>query len=256
MGRFQSKVVVITGAGSGIGAASAKLFYSEGASVVLSGRTEDKLIRTSQGFSDDRYLIEIGDIGIWDDAKSLINAAIAKFGRIDVLVNNAGTGWLGDISDENSISELERVFNTNVNGTFYGIRAALPYLKEAKGNVVNVSSVTGLRGDWGLSIYNASKAAVSNLTRCLALDYGSAGIRFNAVCPTYIKTEIADFVSNNHPLLDKFFERIPLKRGGEPEEVAEAIVFLASDAARFITGVNLPVDGGVTASSGQPNFLI
>ncbi|AUG53740.1 SDR family NAD(P)-dependent oxidoreductase [Thalassospira marina] len=256
MNRFESKVVVITGAGSGIGAATAKMFYDEGASVVLSGRTEEKLLRTSEPFAKDRSLIAVGDIGKWEDAQALAAAAAEKFGKIDVLVNNAGTGWLGDIADDNSNAELERVFDTNVNGTFYGIKAALPFLKQSKGNVVNVSSVTGLRGDWGLSIYNASKAAVSNLTRCLALDYGSAGIRFNAVCPTYIRTELAGLVTNNQELLDKFCERIPLQRGGEPEEVAEAILFLASDAARFITGVNLPVDGGVTASSGQPDFRI
>ncbi|WP_283957228.1 SDR family oxidoreductase [Kocuria sp. 2SI] len=133
-------------------------------------------------------------------------------------------------------------------------RAALPHLRKTRGAIVNVSSVAGIRGDWGMSIYSATKGALSNLTRALALDEGAYGVRVNAVCPTYVRTELTQYITDSPALVERFTDRIPLRRAGEPDEVADAIAFLASDDARFITGVNLPVDGGLTASSGQPVF--
>jgi meso-butanediol dehydrogenase/(S,S)-butanediol dehydrogenase/diacetyl reductase len=118
--------------------------------------------------------------------------------------------------------------------------------------VVNVSSVSGLGGDWGLSFYNAAKGAVTNFTRALAMDHARDGIRINAVCPSLTRTDLTEEMYGNRELMAKFAERIPMGRGAEPEEIAAVIAFLASDDARFITGVNLPVDGGLTASNGQP----
>ncbi|CDG21599.1 2-(R)-hydroxypropyl-CoM dehydrogenase [Xenorhabdus poinarii G6] len=255
MNRFNSKVVIVTGAGSGIGAATVQRFYEEGAMIVLSGRNKEKLEHSAQKLDPQRILIVPTDVSQWADVEKLISITIVHFGRLDVLVNNAGVGWEGQITDESALSDWQNVFATNANGVFYACRAAIPHLSKTRGAIVNVSSVTGLGGDWGMSIYNASKGAVSNLTRALALDYGSQGIRVNAVCPTYIVSDMSQFVTANPDLVAKFAERIPLKRGGTPQEVADVIIFLASQDARFITGVNLPVDGGVTASSGQPNLL-
>ena len=128
----------------------------------------------------------------------------------------------------------------------------MPALLKSKGNVVNVSSVSGLGGDWGMSVYNAAKGAVTNFTRSLALDYGEDGVRVNAICPGFTFTDLTEEMKDNQQLLNKFYERIPLARAGEPEDIASAIAFIASDDARYITGVNLPVDGGIMASNGQP----
>jgi meso-butanediol dehydrogenase/(S,S)-butanediol dehydrogenase/diacetyl reductase len=142
---------------------------------------------------------------------------------------------------------------TNVDGVFYSIRAALPYLLQSKGSIVNVSSVSGLGSDWFQSFYNASKGAVSNLTRSLALELAPHGVRVNAVNPSLTLTEMTAAFQQHHALMEKVVERIPLGRGARPEEVASVIAFLAGDDASFVNGVNLPVDGGVSASNGQWN---
>ena len=137
---------------------------------------------------------------------------------------------------------------------FLTIKKSLPHLKKTKGSVVNVSSVSGLGGDWGMFAYNASKGMVSNLTRALALDFGASGVRVNAVAPSLTRTPMAQGIFDDEQNYDQFKTRIPLQRGAEPEEVADVIAFLASSDARFVSGVLLPVDGGLSASNGQPNM--
>lgn len=144
--------------------------------------------------------------------------------------------------------------NTDLDGVYYCLRSAMPALIASKGNVVNLSSVSGLGGDWGMSFYNAAKGAITNLTRSLAMDHGADGVRINAVCPSFTVSEMTGDMADNQALMKKFMERIPLGRPAQPEDIADVIAFLASDDARFVTGVNLPVDGGLSASNGQPNL--
>ena len=252
MKRFADKVVIVTGAGSGIGAATAKRFLDEGAAVVLNGRRKSKLEETATGFPGERILIESGDISDKEYVRGLVEHTVRKFQRIDVLVNNAAVSLLGSFAATPE-EEWQKVMRTNVDGVFYVIRAALPHLLRSQGSIVNVSSVGGLGGDWYQSFYNASKGAVSNLTRSLALELAPHGVRVNAVNPSLTLTEMTTAFQQHGPLMQKILDRIPLGRGAKPEEIASVIAFLASDDASFINGVNLPVDGGVTASNGQLN---
>ena len=251
MTRFADKTVLVTGAGSGIGAATAHRFAREGANVVLNGRTREKLEAVAGALDPQRTLVHPGDVSDEASAEAMVAAAVARFGRLDVLVNNAGVAPTGPFL-EASLADWRRVMAIDVDGVFFCTRAALPHLLLAKGNIVNVSSVSGLGGDWNMSFYNTAKGAVSNLTRSLALELGAQGVRVNAVNPSLTFTDLTQDMKDDASLMARFADRIPLGRGAEPEEVADVIAFLASHDARFVTGVNLPVDGGLTASNGQP----
>jgi len=251
MNRFQDKVVIVTGAGSGIGAAAARRFASEGAAVVLAGRTRDKLERVASDLPNAQHLVQVTDVSQLEQVEALVRAAVDRFGRLDVMVNNAGVAPEGRAT-EASVQDWRTVMATDLDGVFFGARAALPHLIRTKGCIVNTASVSGLGADWKLCFYNAAKGGVVNLTRALALDYGRDGVRINAVCPTLTRTDLTVDMFKDEALLDKFRERIALGRTAEPDDIAGAIAFLASDDARYITGVNLPVDGGLSASNGQP----
>ncbi|OZI26301.1 3-oxoacyl-ACP reductase [Bordetella genomosp. 9] len=251
MNRFAGKVVIVTGAGSGIGAATARRFVQEGANVVFAGRTASKLKRAAEGLDESKILIHTADVSVLREVEAMVQAAVHRFGRLDVMVNNAGTAVEGTIT-EASPDDWRKVIATDLDGVFYGCRAAMPELIKTRGCIVNVSSVSGLGGDWRMSFYNAAKGAVTNFTRSLAMDHGRDGVRVNAVCPSLTRSELTKDMYADQALMEKFAERIPLGRGAEPEEIASVIAFLASEDAVFVTGVNLPVDGGLTASNGQP----
>ena len=260
MKRFKEKTVVVTGAGSGIGRAAAIRFAEEGASVVLVGRTAETLEETAKKLPQDRtwihtdnYLIITCDISVQSQVQEMVERAIDKFGKIDILINNAGKATQGKIT-ELSADDWRSAIDVNLNGTFYVSQAAMPHLIASKGNIVNISSLSGVGGDWNMAAYNAAKAGVTNLTRTLALDHGSDGVRVNAVNPSVTKTDMTTAIQDNESKTDKFLARCPLGRLATPEDIAAAITFLASDDASMITGVNLPVDGGVSASNGQPQF--
>ena len=254
MADLTGKVVIVTGAGTGIGAAAAQRFARDGASVVLAGRRVDKLHGVAGALIPERTLVQQADVSDQAAAEQMVSAAVQRFGRLDVLVNNAGVAAFGGFLDV-SLDEYRTVMATNVDGVIYCTRAAMPHLLQSRGNIVNVSSVSGIGGDWGLSFYNASKGAVTNLTRSLAMEFGGRGVRVNAVNPSLTITDMSQNLVDNPDMLAKFKDRSPLGRGAEPADIADVIVFLASEDARFVTGVNLPVDGGVSASNGQPRML-
>jgi meso-butanediol dehydrogenase/(S,S)-butanediol dehydrogenase/diacetyl reductase len=255
MRRFDGMVVIVTGAGSGIGAATARRFWSEGATVVMTGRTHEKLVHAAEVLAGKRCLTLVSDVTVPKDCDRVVAETKARFDRIDILVNNAGFGVAGGFLDLPA-TDWHRTFGTNVHGVFNMTRAALPHLLERKGSIVNVSSVSGIGGDRGLTFYNTSKGAVSNFTRGLAIELGGRGVRVNAVCPGVTFTAMNMPIFAQYPaVLEAQLARIPLGRGAEPEEVASVIAFLAGPDASFVNGVNLPVDGGVDASSGQADFV-
>lgn len=251
MFEFDSKVVLITGAGSGIGAAAAKAFAKAGASIVAGDKNKEGLQALENEIGTEKLLIQKTDTSDPDDCEDLVKAAVKKFGKIDVLVNDAGVDHMGAV-DEGGLDGWDRIMKTDLNGYFYMIRFAIPHLRKTHGAIVNVSSVSGLGGDWNHSFYNAAKGAITNFTRALALDEAKHGVRVNAVNPTLVYTSMTEQMKSQPELIKKFEERIPLGKGANPEDIAGPILFLASEAAHFVTGVNLPVDGGLTASNGQP----
>lgn len=251
MERYWSKAVVVTGAASGIGEATARRFSREGAMVVLADRDAEALKRVAADLPPERTRVQVVDTASSADVEAMIAAAIGGFARLDVLVNNAGIHLAADpagISDE----QWRRVMAVDLDAVFYGCRATIPHLERTGGSIVNTASVSGLGGDWGSSAYNAAKGGVVNLTRALALDLGRRGIRVNSVCPSLTRTGMTADMVCDAELVARFAERIALGRICEPHEIAAVIAFLASDDASFITGINMPVDGGLSASNGQP----
>lgn len=249
MTRFTGKTVIVTGASSGIGAATARRFGHEGANVVLVSRSEDKLKDVAKDIPNSAVVV--ADVSQQEGADKIAQGALDAYGQIDVLVNNAGTAVTGSIDDVTP-DDWHKVIETDLTSAYLVTKAAWSALKESKGNVVMTSSVSGIGGDWNMFAYNAAKGGVTNLTRALALDARNSGVRVNAVCPSLTKSEMTTGILGNDDKIQKFMERIPLGRPAEPEDIADVIAFLASDDARFVNGVNLPVDGGLSASNGQP----
>jgi len=248
------KAAIVTGAGSGIGKATAKRLASDGWAAPLNGLRPEMLEQTAGGIgAPERTMVAPGDVSDPDDVAAMFKAHLEKFGRLDALVNNAGV-YAGGPIDELEFSEWRRVMAVNVDAHFHTISRAVPHLETTGGCIVNVSSVSGLGGDWGMSPYNASKGAVSNFTRALALDLAARGIRVNAVAPSLTETEMTEGMMDDERTMALFRQRIPMGRAAKPEEIADVIAFLTSHDARFVNGVILPVDGGLTASNGQPHF--
>ncbi|EMK6925640.1 SDR family oxidoreductase [Vibrio alginolyticus] len=249
---LKNKVALVTGSANGIGLAIAKRLYEEGANVALADWNEEQLANAVEGFDKQRVSAHSIDVSDPEKVAALISDVVTRFGKLDILVNNAGVHVPGSVI-EGSVEDWKKISGVNINGVVYCAKFALPELLKTKGCMVNTASVSGLGGDWGAAFYCASKGAVVNLTRAMALDHGADGVRINAVCPSLVKTNM----TNGWPqdIRDKFNERIALGRAAEPEEIASVVTFLASDDASFINGVNLPVDGGATASDGQPKIV-
>lgn len=251
MNRFNEKTVLVTGAASGIGLSAARRFVDEGARVVMLDIDEAKLKEAAASLPQDRVLVQVGDTADKATAIAAVKAAVDRFGGLHVLVNNAGMATEGDIT-QTSEEDFERVMAVNVSGYFHMAKAAMPELVKTGGSIVMTSSVSGLGGDWNMFAYNTSKGAVSNMVRAMAMDAGKDGVRVNAVNPSFTRTGMTEDMVNDPELVAKFRERMPLGAPEDPDGVAAAMAFLASDDARLITGVNLPVDAGLMASNGQP----
>jgi meso-butanediol dehydrogenase/(S,S)-butanediol dehydrogenase/diacetyl reductase len=247
---FTGSVVLITGGGSGIGLAITRAFLDAGATVVISGRRPEPLRQAVGGYPGTRIAALPADVSDPGQVRVLVDDVLTRFGRLDVVVSNAAgyeTGQLTDLADQ----AWEQLRATNVDAFFHLAKAALPHLASSGGNLVAVSSVSGQRGDWGQAAYNATKAAVDNFVRSLALDWGEKGVRLNAVAPSLTLTELTQSIGRDEESLAPHVNRIPLGRPGEPEDVAPVVLFLASEAARYVTGAIVPVDGGTSASTGQ-----
>jgi len=251
MQRFNDKTVIVTGAGSGIGRGIAERFAAEGAQVVLAGRTKSRLDDVARSLQGSRVRVQVCDVSVYEQVLHLVESTVHACGGLDVMVNNAGVAPEGNALDT-SLDDWQQALDTDLSGVFYGCRAALPHLLRRRGCIVNVASVSGLGGDWALTAYNAAKGGVVNLTRALAMDFGRQGVRVNAVCPSLTRSAMTAEMLEDEALMARFMERLPLGRAAEPADIAGVVAFLASDDARFVNGVNLPVDGGLTASNGQP----
>jgi meso-butanediol dehydrogenase / (S,S)-butanediol dehydrogenase / diacetyl reductase len=248
MDRFAGKVAIVTGGASGIGAATVARLASEGAKVMVADLQEPAAAGDSVRFTRT-------DVSSQEQVEALVEATLSAWGRLDILVNNAGVGALGE-TPETGLSEWERVFAVNSTAVFLCCRAAIPHMREKGGAIVNTASISGLFGDYAMAAYNASKGAVVNYTRALALECGPYAIRVNAVCPGLVDTPMASAAIADAADREHWFGAIPLGRAARPEDIAAVIAFLASDDAAYMTGVNLPVDGGLTAHTGQPNFPV
>ncbi|CAG5131382.1 unnamed protein product [Candidula unifasciata] len=247
---LSGKVALITGASSGIGAATAVLFFKLGASLVLTGRNLDNLSAVGaecEKNSQEKPLLLIADLDKEEDVAKLVTDAIKHYGRVDILINNAGILETGSI-ENTSLGQYDRIFRTNVRSIYQLTMLLTPYLVESKGNIVNVSSVNGLRSFAGVLAYNMSKASLDQFTRCVALELAPKQVRCNSVNPGVIITELQKRGGWSDEAYTAFIERCKithaLGRPGQVDEVAKTIAFLASDDASFITGATLPVDGG------------
>jgi meso-butanediol dehydrogenase/(S,S)-butanediol dehydrogenase/diacetyl reductase len=247
--RAGGRVAIVTGAGSGIGRATALRLAADGYRVTLVGRRHSALAETAEQLGGANVLLTVCDVTDADAVNAMIAATVQAFGRIDVLVNNAGISRTAPLS-EVTIAQWREVMAADVESIVLVTQAALPFLLERGGSVVNVASVAGLGGDYAMTAYNAAKGAVVNLTRSMAVELAAQGVRVNAVAPSLTTTDaVADIPADD---LAAFVSRIPMGRAAEPAEVADVIAFLAGSDARFVTGVVLPIDGGLRASSGQP----
>jgi NAD(P)-dependent dehydrogenase (short-subunit alcohol dehydrogenase family) len=247
---MSSPVVLITGALSGIGRATAIAFANEGARVVTSGRREEegkKLLSELRKLGAEAEFVR-SDVRREEDLRNLVDKTVELFGRLDVAVNNAGSEGVPGPVTEQTAESYAATFDTNVLGTLLSMKHELRVmLAQASGSIVNVSSVYGHTGAAGASIYAASKHAVEGLTKSAALEVAGTGVRINVVAPGPIETPMLDRFAGTDERKALLVSKVPLKRAGRPEEIAQTIVFLSSDKASFITGASYLVDGGKTA---------
>lgn len=247
---MNSKVVLITGALSGIGRATALAFAHEGAQLVVSGRRDDAgqaLVEELRGLGAEAEYVR-ADVRREEDVRQLVDKTVARFGRLDVAVNNAGTeGQMGPVVEQTADTYMG-TFETNVLGVLLSLKHELKVmLAQRSGSIINLSSVLGKIGMPGTGVYTASKHAVEGLTKTAALEAAAAGVRVNAVAPGPIDTPMLDRVAGDAQSKASFVASMPVGRAGTAEEIAQTIVFLASDKARFLTGQSIVVDGGRTA---------
>ena len=260
MPSLQGRTAVVTAGGAGIGAATARRFAQEGAAVVvadLSGRRANEVAEAITASGGRAAAIKV-DVADPEQVQSCIRLALETFGRLDIMVNNAGLAQLAPLEDT-TLESWNRVIAVTLTGTFLGMKFCLPVMRrQGQGVIVNTASISGTAGDYGLSSYNAAKAGVINLTRAVAIENARYGIRANCVCPGAINTRAAELMGKARAdeLRRRQAAAHPLGRLGQPEEIADAMRFLASDESSFITGAAIMVDGGITAHTGLPDMSL
>jgi NAD(P)-dependent dehydrogenase (short-subunit alcohol dehydrogenase family) len=247
---FTGKVVLITGGTAGIGRATAVAFAEQGANVVVAGRRETEgaesvtLVEKAGG----KGLFVRTDVTLEAEIAALVSRTVEHFGRLDFAFNNAGIGGEGGTGIANTGEVFDRFMTINVRGVFFGMKHQIPaILQSGGGAIVNNASVVGLRPSAGSPIYSASKFAVVGLTKSVALEFAAKGVRVNAVCPAIIETDMTERIRGDDRTRSSLLQRHPIGRFGQPEEVAAAVLYLCSPGATFITGVALPLDGGLAA---------
>jgi len=251
--KLKNKIALITGGGTGVGKAAAFLFAKEGASVVITGRRETVLQEATHEANIEELNIDyfVSDVSKEDDCKTAVNFTVNKYGRIDILFNNAGVLYK-EITHETTTEQWLNTFNVNVRGMYLMSKYTIPHmLVQGYGVIVNNSSILGLKASPGFAAYNSSKGAVNQLTRSMALEYASKGIRVNAICLGTVYTPLVDDMfeqwGDKEEARERYISVHPIGRLAQPEEAAHAILFLCDDNVSFMTGTMLSVDGGLSA---------
>ena len=254
--RLENKVALITGGGSGIGRACAEMFAREGARVAVSDISLERAQATTQfvtSHGGDAIAIS-GDVSVGDDAQNMVSATVEKFGKLDVLVNSAGVSARNAMPKGSSPEEVwDKLIDVNLKGTYMVSWHAMPEMaKSGGGSIINLSSIMGLVGypvgmGGGFNPYNPSKGGVLQFTRNLAIDSASKNVRVNCICPGYVDTDLTSALTKDAEALSRLETLHPIGRLGQPEEIAYAALYLASDESGFVTGTPLVVDGGYTA---------
>ena len=244
--RLKDKTAIITGGGTGIGLATARAFYQEGAKIILFGRRKEKLEKAVEKLGDSAIIVQ-GDMTNNNDLDKLINETLHNFKKIDILVNNAGL-FNGSPLHEISDSQWDEIMDINIRSVFQLTRRVLPVMLSQKyGSIIHISSILGLIAVPQVAAYNVSKGALNQFSRSIAVEYGSSGIRSNSICPGLIATDMTADLMKDADLMKEWSKEYPIGRFGKPEDVANACLYLASDESSFVTGITLPVDGGFTA---------
>jgi NAD(P)-dependent dehydrogenase (short-subunit alcohol dehydrogenase family) len=256
--RLDGKVAVITGGASGMGEATAKLFVAEGARIVIGDLQGERARAVAAGIGPECLAVE-GDVSRSEDVQALVRSAVERFGKLDIMFNNAGIGGgegkLGETSEE----YFDQVLAVDLKGVWLGMRHALPHLiRNGGGSIISTASVAGLQGGENWGAYSAAKAGVIMLTRVCAVEYAEQGVRVNCICPGVIVTPLA-YANPHRPAIEPATMRAlaatmqPIPRAGEPEDVARTALWLASDESSFVTGQAIAVDGGLTGPRHTPS---
>jgi len=255
-GKFNGKVAFVTGGASGIGAAVVRALAREGASVGIADVNESAGHALSADIGVERTAFCRCDVSQLDDVQKAVEQVVERFGQLNLIFNIAGTGAPLAETPDCEPEDWNRLVSVNLNSVFHVCKTAIPALRRAGGGaIVNIGSVAGLAGDCGLGAYGATKAAVINYTRSLALDHAKDNIRVNVVCPGLIVTPLSAGLHDDPVLREAYLKAIPMGRMGTADEMAKIAMFLASDDASYITGATLIADGGLMAHTGFPNAM-